>query len=121
MVQHGTAIQNNLLSMNKYHWVPQINGFLDLVFRTRHLKAPTTPVTICLAFQLSVPLFEDSHQLIKSTNLSLKLKNSPPSEQLLQKQLQLRLSMANSKICYHPQKLHLAESQLLAAKSYYTL
>lgn len=121
MVQKGIEINKSALQMNKFHWVPKINGFVDFGAQDSKFKYNSDSRYTLYGIQLSLPIFEAfrSNYMIEQSELEIKYAELNLS--MLNKQLYMSSEIAKGDLLTAWKNYSSALKQFETAKNYYRL
>lgn len=121
LLQRGVEINQSILKMNKFFWIPKVNAFLDLGAQDQNWKFNSNSRYYLFGLQLDVPLFEAFRNQYKIDQSELDVKNAELNLELTEKQLNLTAEIAKGNLETAKQNYRSSLKQLEAAKNYYRL
>lgn len=114
-------INNSMLNMNRFDWIPKINAFIDFGAQDSKFHYDSKSRYYLFGFQLSIPLFESFRNSHKINQAELELKNTELGYEKLKKQLDLSAGMAVAEFETAKQNYISSLKQLETAKNYHKL
>lgn len=121
MIQQSIKINESLVNMNKYYWIPKVNAFVNLGVQDQKWNYNSQSRYYLFGFQLDVPIFEGFRNQYKIDHSELELKDAELNLQNVQKQLELSASAATNSLSTAKQNYLSSAKQYEAAKSYHKL
>ena len=114
-------INNKVLTMNQFYWLPKINFFIDLGSQERNWKFNKDSKYYLLGVQLNLPVFEGFRNQYKISKSELDIKNSELELEKISEQLTLAETTALINYKNAIQNYQSSLKQLKAAESYFNL
>ncbi len=121
MLQKGISINQSVVDMNKYYWIPKVSAFLDLGAQDQKWKYNSKSQYYLFGIQLDVPIFESFRNYYKIEESELELKNAELNQQLVSHQLQLSANIATNGLTVANQNYQSSLKQFEVAQSYHSL
>lgn len=121
MLNQGIEINESLLNMNKFFWIPKISGFVDLGAQDSNWKYNRKSRYHLFGIQLEVPLFEGFRNMNKIESATLDLQDAKLELQKTTSALSLSISIAKDELKTAKQNYISAQKQLKTAQNYYKL
>lgn len=121
MLNSLVDINESVLDLNKYFWIPKVSGFLDLGAQDSQWNYFKDSRYYVFGFQLNVPIFEGFRNRDKIDIADLELKNSVLELEKTTAQLNLSVSVSRNALSNSIQNYRSAQKQLSAAQGYYNL
>jgi outer membrane protein TolC len=120
-INQSVSILTTINKMNKYYWLPKLNGFVDVGSQASDWKYNDKSRYYFLGLQLDIPIFTGGSHLykIKKSKLDVELQKSQLT--YVQQQLNLSANVAKNSIKSHYQNYQSAIQQTIAAKAYLDL
>jgi outer membrane protein TolC len=118
MLETGVSINESVLSMKKFFWIPKVGAFIDLGAQDQIWNYNSDSRYYLFGFQLSVPVFEAFRNHYNIDNAELDLENSKLLSELTEKQIKLSQSIARSDLLAAKQNYNSALKNLEASRSY---
>lgn len=121
MLNSTIEINESLLSMNKYFWIPKVSGFVDLGAQDSRWNYSKDSRYYLYGVQLEIPIFEGFRNRNKIDMAELELKNAELELQKTYNALNLSVSAAKNELQNAVKKFQSAQKQLKAAQGYFSL
>lgn len=118
MLRHVVNINESIVDLNKYWWIPKVGAFVDLGIQDQWLKSSNQSRYYLVGVQLEVPLFDAFRSQHQTDRAELDLANSQLNLKLTKQRLQLSTSVAFNELTDAKQQFRSAVTQVALAKSY---
>lgn len=117
-LETAKSINKSVLKMDRLHWVPKVNAFLDLGAQDKIWNYNSDSKYYLFGLQLKVPIFEGFRNSYKSNEAELNVRNAQLKLDLTQKQLKLVQRNVRDDLIAARQNYYTAIKKYKAASSY---
>lgn len=121
MLRQAIDINNSVVKMKKFYWIPKVNVFMDLGAQDQKWKYNQHSRYYLFGFQLDVPIFESFRNQYQIDEAELGLRDAELNYKNIGSQLRLSANVAANAVITANQKYQSALKQFEAAKSYHKL
>lgn len=121
MLSSAVELNESLVKMNKYYWIPKLSGFVDFGAQDSKWNYDNNSRYYLYGFQLEVPIFEGFRNSNKVEMAELDLKNAELELRNTNNALSLSINAAKDELQNAQKNYQSALKQLNAAQSYHNL
>lgn len=118
MLETEKRMDQSVLKMNRLHWVPKVNAFIDVGAQDRIWNLNSNSRYYLFGLQLSVPIFEAFRNNYKTSEAELNVRNIQLNLDLTRKQIKLGQLNVRGDLIAARQNYYTAKKKYKAAKSY---